>query len=270
MGQDDRLITLEILDRLKTQQADISHIRENLAMFVEKTNGLSARQDSQDKQLRPIIKAHHFLQITTKILAILATLAAASVAFTKLARADSYPPRIGIQLTGVNNLVRVYPQMCSGFVVAKNRIMTAAHCIEPKLRGFIIYPNGKRVSYKPLLWGLSGTSTDVAILAAPTFDLQPIPLASEEHFPEPAFFFSSREGAPIGFPSVLQGIEQDALGHGLGQVFPGDSGSAVVNARGELCGLVVLRAMDNTPNFWFVPLRPIQELLLKLVQSPNI
>lgn len=268
MGQDDKLITLEILDRLKTQQADISHIREHLAIFVEKTNGLSARLDSQEQRMQPLTKAHHFVQVTTKILAVLATMAAVSMAFSKLAHAD-FPPRIGLRLNDASNVVRVWPHACSGFVIAKNRIMTAAHCVDAGQNGYITYPDGKKVAYKPLFWGLSGTSTDVAIVAAPTFNLSPIPLAMEEQYPEPAFFFSSREGAPTGFPSVLQGLDPDALGFGLGQVFPGDSGSAVINAKGELCGVVVMRSLDNAPHFWFVPLRPLQEILLKLVQSPN-
>lgn len=270
-SQDDKLITLEILDRLKTQQADITKIREHVAQFVEKTRSIENRLDEHESQLKPLVKAHHFAQVASKILAILGTVAALSLAFSKLAHAGpQFPPRIGIRLSEVPQVVRLWPHGCSGFVVAKNRIMTAAHCIDGSKPGDVVYPDGKKVTYKPLLWGIPATSTDIAIVAAPTFGIRPLIVATDEQYPEPGMFFSAREGYPVGFPAMLDHMDRaDGLGHGHGQVFPGDSGSAVLNARGELAGVVILRAMDNTPNFWFVPLRQVQDILLKLVQSPN-
>lgn len=290
INQDDNLITHEILDRLKSQQGDITHIRETLAVFVEKTAGIVERLDKHEKQLSPMTKAYNFVQVTLKILTVFGTLAAIGLAFSRVAHAEEmpYPERIGIELAAAPSIVRVLPNSggrCSGFVVAPNRIMTAAHCSNgPEDVGQVQFSDGQLVPYKILVQGSSATTSDVEVLSADTQNRPPIQAAASDSLPGLVLFLSARESKPTAFPAFITELEteqpsllsqimgaaqKEGLGHGYGQVIPGDSGSAIVNARGELCGVVTMRALDGTPNFWFVPVSQIHLFLIKAFQLPN-
>lgn len=270
MDKDSEILKKEILDRLKSQGSDISHIKENLAVLAENSRGINEKIAQHEKQLEPLIKTYNFVQVAAKILATLGTLAALGIAGAKIAHAEAYTERVGVEIAHPDGLVRIEMAggTCSGFVAAKNIVVTAAHCAEKNETGYVVFPSGRRAKFWVLVRGIPASPTDVEILKTYTGDAPALPIADVESFPEVGMFWSFRSSVPMAYPGILMELQKEpkgVLGRGVGQVWPGDSGSPVVGADGRVRGVVVMMQSD-APIFYFVSL-PVLKKALALAQT---
>jgi hypothetical protein len=266
METDSDLLKHEILDRLKSQGADISHIKENLAVLASNSTSINEKIRHHEAQLEPLIKTYNFVQVAAKILATLGTLAALGIAGAKIAHAEAYTERVGVEIAHPDGLVRIEMAdgFCSGFVAAKNIIVTAAHCAEKNETGYVVFPSGRRAKFWVLVRGIPASPTDVEILRANTGDAPSLSIADVENWPEVGMFWSFRSSVPMGYPGILMELHKEqpkgVLGKGVGQVWPGDSGSPVVGADGHVRGVVIMM-QDDAPIFYFVSLPVLKKAL---------
>lgn len=272
METDSELLKHEILDRLKSQGSDISHIKENLAVLATNSQGINEKIRQHEKQLEPLIKTYNFVQVAAKILATLGTLAALGIAGAKIAHAEAYSERIGVEIAHPDGLVKVEMAggSCSGFVAAKNIVVTAAHCAEKNETGFVVFPSGRRAKFWVLVRGIPASNTDVEILRANTGEAPSLSIADAENFPEVGMFWSFRSSVPMAYPGLLVELHKEpkgVLGKGLGQVWPGDSGSPVVGADGRVRGVVIMM-QDDAPIFYFVSLPVLKKALAIALARP--
>lgn len=136
---------------------------------------------------------------------------------------------------------------CSGSVIGEGLVLTAAHCVDDLPKRFpvlITFENGKHGFFFPIYVGHPGTAEDIAILRGPTFGIHPLEIASHApSWPDTLLYVSNRDFQRV-IPAALDHPEVEAFGLVLilnAQCWPGDSGSALLNQKGEVLGVVFAR-----------------------------
>lgn len=180
---------------------------------------------------------------------------------------DSIPqPRSSIVVT---SSVRI-GTWCSGFIGGKGIVITAAHCIGNRttidvtfynfeIRKFRVHTTNKADCY--------GRYCDVAILVGDTKDLPAPKLQPKDPGPEDHV---SIVGHPLSSPGQIFGpgaiIRKDEFGdwHIALHVYPGDSGSPLFNAAGEVIG--VIHSSKHPQNIPYSFAADI-DLVIKLLKS---
>lgn len=147
-------------------------------------------------------------------------------------------PHINQELLQVLHLYQS-DHSCTAFIIGRNLVATAAHCIDPK--GDIILQSmyGMRVYAKPLYVGTVGGKDDVAILSAPTGKIIPLRVAKTD--PKLPTWCAFVGFASTGHQSILPCIVGQGGQFGwdiMGQARSGDSGGPLFGSNGEIIGVV--------------------------------
>lgn len=163
-------------------------------------------------------------------------------------KADVSAPRVRYEkVTAFPQVVRLrMPNAsCSGFIIAKNIIMTAAHCVarmEKDSDVLVYFQGGRKTLAKVLVVGSpEDISKDFAVLSADTADITPFKVA--KHRPKVGTFTLSL-GHPDGDEFQFSSIGKVVISEGgvvtvAGVVYPGESGGALISVETfEVVGLI--------------------------------
>lgn len=156
--------------------------------------------------------------------------------------------------------------LCTGFVVAKDLIATASHCVlqkEPIKLALVDFIDGRYETFKVVAVGGLYAGNDWALLKSNTEEIEPIPFSIVP--PVPGLMVAS-----IGHP---HGIKEEIMTFGMvtavGRMiqlaeinYPGESGSPIIDQGGQVIG--VLSAVNIQAPVAYVT--PIEVLAKKLFQ----
>lgn len=160
----------------------------------------------------------------------------------------------------------------SGFVVSPERVMTNAHVVAGTRRLTATSPNGQQLPARVVLFD---SSNDIAVLDVPGLTAPALPFADREaRTGDDAIVLGYPEAGPFTVNAVrvrdvinLSGPDIYRAGRILrevytvrGQIRQGNSGGPMINADGEVLGVVFGAAEDTTDQTGFV-------LTAKQVQS---
>lgn len=136
--------------------------------------------------------------------------------------------------------------LCSGSIIGKDLVLTAAHCVDYQPRTFPVWVTiaGKKKVFYPRYIGKSGSANDIAILYGPTGKIEPLKIASEASDWSDVLLYVSNRTRQEVVPAVL--MEPSYWDDGVvlnlyANVWPGDSGSPLLNNKGEVVGVVFAR-----------------------------
>lgn len=151
---------------------------------------------------------------------------------------SEHRPHINWALPQVLHLYQNH-HACTAFIVGKNLVATAAHCIDSKGQIVLESIYNKKTEAKPLYVGQVGEKDDVAILWAPTGKIVPLDLSKARPvFPSFCEFVGY---AGTAHQSILPCIVKQAgqFGYDLnGQARGGDSGGPLFGADGKIIGII--------------------------------
>ncbi len=152
----------------------------------------------------------------------------------------------------------------SGFIVAKNRVVTNYHVLAGSASASIIFNDGSTVMVK----SIAGASVpkDVVIVEADTSHRPPLPLGDELRLKVGETVYAI--GAPKGLSASLSNGLVSAFREDEGQfliqitapIAPGSSGGPVLNTQGQVVGLTTSRLKDSSFGF-AVGVGEVQHLL---------
>ncbi|MFD1213506.1 MarP family serine protease [Arthrobacter sp. GCM10027362] len=164
-------------------------------------------------------------------------------------------------------------QTGSGFVIAPDRVMTNAHVVAGVSEPVVEIPDGRvqpgRVVY-------INPAKDVAVLAVDGLDVRPLPVASHDLAAgTDAAFAGYPAGGPFqSGPATVQGrstvLVQDIYGTErsplevytlAANVQQGNSGGPLLDADGEVAGLVFAKSTANVPVGYALALEEIQPVI---------
>lgn len=163
---------------------------------------------------------------------------------------------------------------CTGFVIEKNILITAHHCVEDNLLAgnpFIEahYIDGSRTPLLIAAHGISEDLDDWAVLVGDTGSIPPLMVAEEM----PAIGSKTRS---VGFGGDLRGQAfSDGEFQGISwqqkykiatQVIPGDSGSPLLDSKGRAVGIVIQTSCLE-PLAFAIPIHPAIVALHKLQKT---
>lgn len=193
-------------------------------------------------------------------------------------RVDAHSDKIRVTVpTKIPSVVRlvvgdVLTNSCTGFVVEKNIIVTAAHCLERSGNVRALFEDGTNRKFISLAAGnrFISASEDIAVLQGNTGNIVPIKLATEPRI--------DAHCRSIGYgPDYNQKQTQCYGGKEMwtegtlvfsGDIDYGDSGGPVINDNDEIIGEQVLLSADGRPTFWAVPTSVIIKYLENLKLWP--
>jgi len=126
---------------------------------------------------------------------------------------------------------------CSGVIIKKNLIATAAHCIRGQKRAKIIFYNQDKAYADVLYVGKPGRR-DFAFLQVDTLNLPYIPLATKQPYPLTLIKHLGYSGTKAQWATPGIALIPILTMRGLGflaaiQIIPGDSGGAIVDWYGK-------------------------------------
>lgn len=147
---------------------------------------------------------------------------------------------------------------CTGFVIGKNLIATAAHCVDSPL---YIEIAGAGVELEVLAAGEPGSATDVALLEGPTGSIKPLELGDLE-LPTACFFYGFAGGRQENLmPCFLYSQEVGGVIGGMGEVRPGDSGGPVLGRDGKVIAIIFAGSFMNSRQVYVAPVSALRELI---------
>ncbi len=146
----------------------------------------------------------------------------------------------------------------TGFVIAKNLVATNAHVMEDAFleETKLHFSTPSAVTYKPKAIVYENVPEDLCFLEVAEVDRAPVPLVADNNVPRGQKVFI------IGNPSIAPGMTaRNTIGAGTvttvmhiegfdfyqidGNVNPGSSGGPALNERGELVGIISMKAEDR-------------------------
>jgi S1-C subfamily serine protease len=142
-------------------------------------------------------------------------------------------------------LLNTSTHACSGFVVAKGFIMTAGHCATKSENVQNVYFADGRIAHYDIVYDvfISDCAHDWALLKTDTSNIRPLKVAEADAQP---FNEVIHIGHPLGMSKtyvhktyVLQLNKDMEFLEIFGSAIPGESGSALLNMKGEIAGVVV-------------------------------
>ncbi len=160
----------------------------------------------------------------------------------------------------------------TGFVIAKNLVATNAHVMEGAFleETKLHFSTPSAVTYKPKAIVYENVPEDLCLLEVAEVDRPPIPLVADNNVPRGQKVFI------IGNPSIAPGMTaRNTIGAGTvttvmhiegfdfyqidGNVNPGSSGGPALNERGELVGIISMKAEDRVADAIRDELRRLDE-----------
>jgi len=136
----------------------------------------------------------------------------------------------------------------SGFVIAKNRIITNYHVLSGSSSGSIIFDDGTVAPIQSVIAG-SGPN-DLAIVGASTGDRRPLVLADESgiRVGQAVYAIGAPSGLPASFSSgLVSGFREEEGQFRIqitAQIAPGSSGGPVFNDQGLVIGITTSKLVD--------------------------
>lgn len=160
---------------------------------------------------------------------------------------------------------------CSGFIVAKDTIFTAAHCTEGHTEINVHFDDGAKRRFKVVEEGIPGSGIDYAVLQGDTRKIEPLRVSAD--IPER---FSScftvgyggpdqhepQQTAPCIINSVVMEFPAPAL-EIIGRVIPGDSGGVLIDNQGRAVGVIFAYVRIIPEAGVIAPFANIKEVLEK-------
>lgn len=164
-------------------------------------------------------------------------------------KSNSNPDLRTMQPSHKEQVVRIEADsaVCTGVIVAKNRIATAAHCfgyprtIRNKVT--VVFEDGRTDTGHALKIGDPNSPTDVAIVMVDTSNIEPLVLRPRAiSGPDYCFFIGyggdfGKNEMPCYASRLIKEKNRDLI-EVLGPIIPGDSGGPVLGRRGEVIGIV--------------------------------
>jgi S1-C subfamily serine protease len=128
---------------------------------------------------------------------------------------------------------------CSGTVIAKGLVATAAHCVaKNELVTVFAEEWAEGEVFEAIFSGIPGGRWDVAILKGNTRDIVPAVLATSLDGPQGCFFFGyAGTEIEMMMPCYLHSDVGPIGILGVGEARPGDSGGGVFGANGLMIGI---------------------------------
>jgi len=142
----------------------------------------------------------------------------------------------------------------SGFIIAKNRVLTNYHVIDGLSEAYARFADGRTVSVQGVV--TADKSQDIAVLEVPTSGRPSLPLGDD---------IALREGDPVLALGAPRGLEL-TLTNGIVSAFrksggqfliqntapiaPGSSGGPLLNSSGQAIGITSMQ-LTNTPGVYF-------------------
>lgn len=155
---------------------------------------------------------------------------------------------------------------CSGFVIKRDTVLTAAHCVEHGGITLVEFYDRNKEPFKVVWRGKSNTSFDFAILKGKTYKYPPLKLAKKVPEPITAVQSLGYGGTPHQWwtPGRYLGSYKNEW-YIVCEVIPGDSGSAVIDRETqEVIGIVYAAYYpERTALATIVPLMNIKKILNK-------
>jgi S1-C subfamily serine protease len=162
----------------------------------------------------------------------------------------------------IDSTVRVSGQACgrvltgSGFAVDTDTIVTNAHVVAGVDRPSVTRPDGRRLAATVQVFD---PNRDLAVLAVPGLDQDPLPVGTAEIGSDGAVFGhpggqEEIEVSPARIESAVNALGRDLYGDSTirrdiyilsSQLEPGDSGGALVDTDGEVVGVAFAIAPDQ-------------------------
>ncbi len=185
------------------------------------------------------------------------------------------PPKKSRYVEANNNEAVVYvttycKHMCSGFVVGKDLVMTAAHCVEEDDVFTVHFKDGHTALSKVVDQGSSVfVLRDWAILKVDTKLIKPLKFADSVETSSDGLDLTyggiNKNREPHQYPVTIAGITMDRMGLPTlevhGPIDHGDSGSAIVNLKGEVVGMASRISRTDMYLSWAVPVLELKQAL---------
>lgn len=164
---------------------------------------------------------------------------------------------------------------CSGTVVKKDIVLTAAHCVDDMPEGapvkvtFTGSQKRETRAFIPVWVGTRLSGEDIALLQGDTGDVQPLAVAiTPPVFPFPTYYVSNRTRQEVVPAAVLEPLFEDkgVIIVLFADTWPGDSGSALLNQRGEVIGVVFAYSPKHPHSGYATSFEPILKALREIDQ----
>lgn len=163
---------------------------------------------------------------------------------------------------------------CSGIIAGKNLVLTAGHCFalqRPVPTFATVYFVGRKSEVFQIAYvSYEKGQPDFAILVGDTHGIEPAPIAeSSPRFHDFVAYSGHGQGAKyqMGIPGmIIDPSEADGGTYVIefaANVVPGDSGSGLINQKGELIGIVI-RSRYPTPVGEATPIRYVAKTLRRI------
>lgn len=159
---------------------------------------------------------------------------------------------------------------CTGFVVAKNVLATAAHCISqpaPIKEAIAEFTDGSEKPFKVIAQGGTAAGQDWALLKTDTGKRPPFQFAIT---PPTLGEMVASVGHPYGVPEQLMTygmiMRLDNMIHTAQTNYPGESGSPLIDRGGQVMGIVAAINVQAPVTY----VTPIGVLARKLFQLGHI
>jgi hypothetical protein len=173
--------------------------------------------------------------------------------------------------THIPNIVQILTNCssCTGFVVGKNRFITAAHCFEGHglTKIHAVFFNGYKTELTLIKRGSRFTrdDEDVAVLSGDTGNISPFSISNQCRKPESiiecGYGINHVQKCTLGFGGRKDRQYPSGMYTFKGHAEYGDSGGPVINEEGRVVGMITQLAVGGSDTFFCVPSSKLLEYL---------